>query len=119
MMLILEFPLKLQSKQGDFTAAFLYADLGEDEEVYVEMSFGFRKKGTCLSLKTTLYGFCQSPRMILKYSTKAMNSVGMKTSAFDPCTFIWDRFIAVAFGNNILNFSTDEKYVNKLRMKPR
>ena len=56
LMLILEILLNLKSKQGDVTAAFLHADLGEDEKVYVEMPLGFRKKGKVLSLKKTLYG---------------------------------------------------------------
>ena len=41
LMLILEVLLDLKSKQGDVTAAFLHADLGEDEEVYVRMPRGF------------------------------------------------------------------------------
>ena len=54
MMLILEILLKLKSKQDYVTAAFLHADLGEDEKVYVKMPLGFRKKGKILKLKKTL-----------------------------------------------------------------
>ena len=35
LMLILEVFLGLKSKQGDVTAAFLHADLGKDEKVFV------------------------------------------------------------------------------------
>ncbi len=49
----LEVLLGLKLKQGDVTAAFLQADLGEDEEVYVGMSRGFDKKGKVLKLKKT------------------------------------------------------------------
>ena len=45
MMLILEILLKLKSKQGDVTAAFLHADLNKNIKIYGEMSLGFRKKG--------------------------------------------------------------------------
>jgi len=62
MMLILEVLLDLKSKQGDVTAAFLHAELGEDEEVYVEMPTGFKQEGKCLCLRRTLYGLRQSPR---------------------------------------------------------
>ena len=55
-MLILEILLKLKSKQGDVTAAFLHADVGKDEDIYVEMPLDFRKKGKVLKLKKTLYG---------------------------------------------------------------
>ena len=41
LMLILEVLLGLKSKQGDVTAAFLHADLGKDEKVFVEMPQGF------------------------------------------------------------------------------
>ena len=37
LLLVLEVLLKLKSKQGDVTAAFLHADLDESETVYVEM----------------------------------------------------------------------------------
>ena len=56
MMLILEILLKLKSKRGDVTSAFLHADVGKDEDMYVEMPLGFRKKGKVLKLKKTLYG---------------------------------------------------------------
>ena len=45
LMLILEVLLGLKSKQGDITAAFLHADLGKDEKVFVEMPRGFEVKG--------------------------------------------------------------------------
>ena len=40
--------------------------------------------------------------MFWKYLTKVMNDVGMVTSQFDPCMFIGDRVIAVAFVGAIL-----------------
>ena len=67
LMLILEVLLGLKSKQGDVTAAFLHADLGKDEEVYVRMPRGFEKKGKVLKLKKTLYGLRQSPRAFWRY----------------------------------------------------
>ena len=45
MMLILGILLKLKSKQGTITAAFLHADLNKNIKIYGEMSLGFRKKG--------------------------------------------------------------------------
>ena len=38
----------------------------------------------------------------------------METSTFDPCMFIGERVIAVAFVDDILFWSTDEKYINEL-----
>ena len=67
LMLILEVLLGLKSKQGDVTAAFLHANLGKYEKVFVEMPRGFEVKGKngrlkVLKLFKTLYGLRQSPR---------------------------------------------------------
>ena len=114
MMLILEILMKLKSKQGDVTAAFLHAELGPEEKVYVEMPLGFRQRGKVLRLKKTLYGLRQSPRMFWKYLTNAMKACGMEASGFDPCMFIGERVVAVAFVDDILFWATDEKYINDL-----
>ena len=111
MRLILEILLKLKSKQGDLTVAFLHAAVGKDEKIYVEIPLGFRKNGKVLKLNKTLYGLRQSPRMFWKYLSKAMNDVGMKTSQFDLCMFVGNRVIAVAFVDDILFWSTDDKYI--------
>ena len=55
-LLTLEILLRLESKQGDVTAAFLHADMGKDENINDDMPLGFRKKGIFLKLKKTLYG---------------------------------------------------------------
>ena len=117
MMLILESLLKLKSKQGDVTAAFLHADVGKDETIYVKMPLGFRKNGKVLKLNKTLYGHWQSSRMFWKYLSKAMNDVGVKTLQFDPCMFVGDRVIAVAFVDDLLFWSTDDKYIQALGAK--
>ena len=61
-MLILEVLLGLKSKKGDVTAAFLHANLYEDEKVFVDMPQGFEVKGKVLKLKKTLYGLRHIPR---------------------------------------------------------
>ena len=63
LMLILEVLLGLKSKQGDVTATFLHANLGEYEKVFVDMPQGFEVKGKndrnkVLKLNKTLYGLC-------------------------------------------------------------
>ena len=119
LLLILEVLLQLKSKQGDVTAAFVHGELGENEKVYVEMPLGFRQKGKVLRLKKTLYGLRQSPRAFWEYLTKAMKNVGMTVSKLDPCLFIGNRVMAVAFVDDILFWSTDEAYINELGHKLR
>ena len=113
-MLILEGLLGLKSKQGDVTAAFLHAKLPEDEEVYVAMPQGFQQQGKCLRLRRTLYGLRQSPRAFWKYLVEKMESCGMKQSSLDPCLFA-----AVAWVDDLLFWSKDEKYIHELAIKLR
>ena len=94
--------MNLNSKKGDVTAAFLHAELEPEEKVYVKMALGFRQKGKVLCLKKTLHGLRQSPRMFWKYLTNSMKACGMEASGFDPCMFIGERVVAVAFVDDIL-----------------
>jgi hypothetical protein len=115
LMLILEVLLELKSKQGDVTCAFLHSELDQEKEkVYVEMPLGFRQKGKVLKLKKTLYGLRQSPRAFWQFLTKAMTNVGMTVSKSDPCLFVSDRVVAVAFVDDILFWSRDEAYITDL-----
>ena len=102
LILILEVLLQLKSKQGDVIAAFLHADLEKNEKVYVEMPLGFWTKGKVLKLKKTLYGLRQSLRAFWKFLTKAMIGAGMHVSKSDPCLFVSEKVIAVAFVDDIL-----------------
>ena len=95
LILILEILLDLKSKQGDVTAAFLHADLEEDEKVYVRMPQGFRKSGKVLKLKKTLYGLCQSSRAFWKYMVEKMKACGMPQSEFDPCLFVGKKVTCI------------------------
>ena len=114
LMLTLEVLLKLKSKQGDVTAAFLHADLGPDEKIYVRMPRGFRQKGKVLKLKKTLYGLRQSPREFWKYLTGTMTSCGMRVSKIDPCMFVSDKVIAICYVDDILFWAKDVRDINEL-----
>ena len=96
--------MKLKSKQGDVTAAFLHAELRPEEKVYIEMPLGFRQRGKVLCLKKTLYSLHQSPCMFWKYLTNAMKACGIEAPGFDPYMFICERVVAVAFVDDILFF---------------
>ena len=79
-MLIMSLILNLSTKQVDYTAAFVHADIDEPpnynkmsaEEkaqtgVYIEMPRGFKRPGKVLKLKKSLYGLKQSPRNVFLY----------------------------------------------------
>ena len=119
LMLILEVLLGLKSKQGDVTAAFLHADLGKDEEVYVRMPRGFEKKGKVLKLKKTLYGLRQSPRAFWKYLVEKMGLCDMPQSNLDPCLFVGDKVICICYVDDLLFWAKDEQDIHNLAMKLR
>ena len=119
LLLILEVLLKLTSKQGDVTAAFLHGTLDEKEKVYVEMPTGFRQNGKVLKLKKSLYGLRQSPRMFWQYLTDAMKSCGMEVSKMDPCLFVGKHVMCICYVDDILFWSKDEKHINDLAIKLR
>jgi hypothetical protein len=52
--------LGLETKQVDYVAAFVQADI--DTTVYIEMPKGFAQPGMVLKLEKSLYGLKQSPR---------------------------------------------------------
>lgn len=116
-MLILEILLQLKSKQGDVTAAFLHAELGENKKVYIVMPIGFRQQGKVLKLKFTLHELQQPPGAFWQYLTETMVAVGMEVSKLDLCLFISKWVTAVAFVDDLLFWSTNEAYINDLAMK--
>ena len=70
-MLIIEVLLGLKPKQCDVTDAFIRADLGKNEKVFVDMPQGFEAKvnnGRTKVLKffKALYGLRQIPRVFWK-----------------------------------------------------
>jgi len=119
LLLILECLLGLVSKQGDVTCAFLHAHLEEGEEVYLQMSRGFKQydkkdNAKVLKLKRTLYGLKQSPRAFWKYMVEKLSTYGMKQSDLNLCLFISDMVIIVMVVDDILMWSTTEDHIFKL-----
>eukprot|EP00804_Cyclotella_cryptica_P020131 CCRYP_014912-RA/>CCRYP_014912-RA protein AED:0.34 eAED:-0.30 QI:0/-1/0/1/-1/0/1/0/430 len=114
LMLILEVLLKLKSKQGDITAAFVHSDVEEGENIYVEMPRCFRKQGKVLKLKKRLYGLRQSPRAFWLYLTKKLNLCGMKQSTLDPSLFIGEKVICICYVDDLIFWAMDEADIDTL-----
>lgn len=107
LMFILEVLLELKSKQGDVTCAFLHADLGPGETVYVDMPLGFNAKSKngkrqVLKLNKTLYGLRQSPRAFWKYITEKLETCGLEQSKFDPCLFIGPDVMCIVYVDDLI-----------------
>ena len=124
LMLVLEVLIGLKYKQGEMTAAFLHADLGEDEKVFVDMTLGFGVKvkngrNKVLKLKKMLYGLRQSPRAFWKYMTSKMELCGMVQSKMDPCLFIGKKVMAIIYVDDILFWSANVNAIHDKAMKLR
>jgi hypothetical protein len=107
LLLILSVVLGLSTKQVDYTAAFVQAELDEDEQVFVEMPKGFKKQGKVLKLKRALYGLRQSPRTWFEHLKGKLtsDSVGFEQSPNDPCLFYTKDVICVVYVDDCLFFS--------------
>jgi hypothetical protein len=73
-------------KQVDYTAAFVQAELDEDEQVFVKMPKGFKQQGKVLKLKRALYGLRQSPWTWFEHlkGKPTSDSVGFEQSLNNP-----------------------------------
>lgn len=73
--------------QFDVVTAFLNGDLEED--IYVKPPPGYPlPRGMVLKLKRALYGLKQASRQWYTKYRRAMEKLGWKVSAYDPCLFI-------------------------------
>ena len=113
-MFILEVLLGLKSKQGGITAEFVYADVDEGDNIYVEMPHGFKKNEKVLKLKTALYGLHQSPRAFQLYLTEKMEACGMEESTLDPCLFIGEKVMCICYVDHLVFWSIDEVDIDEL-----
>lgn len=116
-MMILAANQELVMAQADITAAFVHADLPENEHIYVHQPAGFvRGQGLVLKLKKTVYGLKQAPRYFFQYLTKHLESkeIGLVQSKCDPCLFVGSKVIAVVYVDDILFFAKDDSDIQSV-----
>ena len=102
----------------DFVLAFPQAEL--DTPDFMEVPIGIAIDGIeqnrkyVLRLRKSLYGLKQAPRCFWKYLVETMGAVGMQQSEHDPCMFIGEKVIAVAYVDDILFFAKEESDMEDL-----
>ena len=132
LMLILSLILNLSTRQVDYTAAFLHADIDvdpnfdqlTDEEkrrsgVYVEMPRGFTTAGKVLKLKKSLYGLKQAPRNFFQHLKATLEKIGFVSTDSDACLFISEYVICLVYVDDTLLFSPQLEYIDAVLDKLR
>ena len=127
LMLILSLILNLQTKQVDYTAAFLHAPIDKDpnwdtmnleernqSRVYIQMPRGFSKLGKVLKLKRSLYGLNQSPHNFFQHLKSKLESIGFELAEdTDPCLFLSDKVICLVYVDDTLFYSPKAEYIDE------
>ena len=98
---------QFDSKPGDVTAEFIHADIGKNENVYVDLPQLFERHSKnghekCLKLKKTFYRIRQSPSVFWKYTAKKLEESGPNQLEFDPCIFVGDKVIFIEYVDDLI-----------------
>ena len=113
LLLIMSILMNLETKQIDYTAAFVHAPI--DCTVYVDMPLGFAIEGHVWRLKKSLYGLAQSPRnFFLHTRNQLVNKLGFQQTDADPCLFVSDSVICLIYVDDALLFYRDSAAVDQL-----
>lgn len=116
LLLIMSILMDLETKQIDYTAAFVHAPI--DCVVFVDMPKGFELPGMVWKLKKSLYGLAQSPRnFFLHTKNQLTQKLGFTQSEADPCLFISDDVICLIYVDDALLFYKDSAAVDRLTTK--
>ena len=113
MLLCLSLSQDLQSRQVDFSNAFVQAELGSDEHIYVALPKGFETsedgeaEEQVLKLNRSLYGLVQAPLYWSNHLKAALLKEGFKQSVSDPCMFIGPDMILLTYVDDVLFFGKD------------
>ncbi len=119
LMLILENLLGVKSKQADVTVVFLHDALEEDEEVYVEMSLGFKQLGSnrkfnVLCLTNILYSLQLSLCAFWEYHTQKLGNCCLPKVPFEPCLLISENVITIYCVFDLIFWGKNEKDIDDL-----
>ena len=107
--------LGLKTCQVDYSNAFVQASI--DEEVYFDLPlnfFGPSSEAYILTLKKSLYGLRQAPRLWFKTLEKSLHDLGFKLSDNDACLLMKKGLVALVYVDDVLFFVTSDKLIDKV-----
>ncbi len=113
LLLIMPIILKLETKQVDFTFAFVQAKA--EPGTYIEMPKMFEEDGYILELNRNLYGQCHAPIKFHKHMrTGGLEQRGFKCSTFNPCLFKSSKVIILSYVDDCILFGREEKDIDEV-----
>ena len=131
LLLILSVQLQLATRQVDYTAAFVHADIDRPpnydqmtpeeqrrQGVYIEMPRGFSEPGKVLKLNKSLYGLKQAPRNFFLHLKDKLEKVGFdQATDVDPCLFISDKVICLVYVDDTLLYAKNMSDIDDVLRK--
>ncbi|GFH61161.1 hypothetical protein CTEN210_17637 [Chaetoceros tenuissimus] len=112
LLLIMSCILNLETKQVDFTLAFVHAKA--EPGSFIEMPKGFELEGYVLELKRNLYGSCDAPLKFYEYLKRGLTQRGVLPSQFDPCLFKSEEVMIIAYVDDCIFFSRKMESIDTL-----
>jgi hypothetical protein len=133
LLLILSAELELATRQVDYTAAFVHADVETPpnydhmtpQEQYRASQFaamprGFAEPGKVLRLKKNLYGKKSAPRLWFSHLKSKLEATGFEQMVdVDPCLFISDRVICLVYVDDTLLYARKMEDIDEVIRKLR
>ena len=115
LMLVFSILLNLETKQVDYTSAFVQAPI--DTDVYISLPSGWKMLNHLLpadqqflpdhvlKLNRSVYGLCQSPKNFFAHLKSNLEKSGFQQSLLDPCVFYKQDCICLTYVDDCLFFS--------------
>ena len=108
----------LETRQVDYTNAFVQANLKKGEQIFVEIPQYFKSvdgfANPVLSLKKALYGSASSPLRFFEHCRDGFLKRGFTQSKYDPCLFLKDGLVALVYVDDCLFFGRNGQALDDL-----
>ena len=112
LLLIMSIILDLETKQVDYTLAFVHAEA--EPGTYIEMPRMFEKKGYILELKRNLYGQRDAPLKFFNYLKDGLKDRGFTQARNEPCLFYSKDVIVLTYIDDCIYFSRSGKKIDEV-----
>ena len=112
LLLIISIILQLETKQVDFTLAFVQAKAAPG--TYIEMPRMFELDGYILELKRNLYGQRDAPIKFYEHLRHGLEERDFKASSFDPCLFKSLTVMILTYVDDCIFFARKEESIDTI-----